>query len=56
MTYEQSVMDTADEFGYLTCADAKRLLREHNVSALDAWIALGDSATDAASLLNFLGY
>lgn len=56
MTYEQSVLDAADEFGYLTDADAKRLLRDHNVSPIDAWLAIGDSATDAAALLNFLGY
>lgn len=56
MTYEQSVMDAADEFGYLTDAAAKRLLRDHNVSAFDAWIDLGDSAADAAALLEYLGY
>ena len=56
MTYEQSVLDAADEFGYLTDAAAKRLLREHNVSPLDAWLDIGDSATDAFALLEYLGY
>ena len=56
MTYEQSVMDAADEFGYLTDAAAKRLLRDHNVSPLDAWLDIGDSATDAFALLEYLGY
>ena len=56
MTYPQSVLDAADEFGYLTDAAAKRLLRDHNVSAFDAWIDLGDSAADAAALLEYLGY
>ena len=56
MTYEQSVMDAADEFGYLTDADAKRLLRDHNVSPIDAWLEIGDSATDASALLEYLGY
>ena len=56
MTYEQSVLDAADEFGYLTDAAAKRLLRDHNVSPLDAWLDIGDSATDAFALLEYLGY
>ena len=55
-TADKQVLDAADEFGYLTDADAKRLLRDHNVSPIDAWLAIGDSATDAAALLNFLGY
>ena len=49
-------MDAADEFGYLTDAAAKRLLRDHNVSPLDAWLDIGDSATDAFALLEYLGY
>tara|TARA_Y100000817_G_C16481262_1_gene378168 strand:+ start:253 stop:423 length:171 start_codon:yes stop_codon:yes gene_type:complete len=56
MTYEQSVLDAADDAGFLTSKAAKRLLREHNVSPLDAWIDLGDETTDAAKLLEYLGY
>lgn len=55
-SYEQSVLEAADEYGYLTQDQAKRILREHNVSALDAWLDIGDSATDAQQLLNYLGY
>lgn len=55
-SYEQSVLEAADEYGYLTQSQAKRILREHNVSALDAWLAIGDDATDAQKLLFFLGY
>ena len=56
MTYEKSVLEAADDAGYLTSKDAKRILRFHDVSAIDAWIDLGDSATDAAKLLEYLGY
>lgn len=56
MTYEQSVLEAADDAGYLTSKDAKRILRAHNIPAIDAWIDLGDSATDAAKLLEYLGY
>ena len=55
-TFEESVLDAADDAGYLTDSDAKRLLRAHNVSAIDAWLDLGDSATDASKLLEYLGY
>ena len=50
------MLEPADNAGYLTSSDAKRLLRAHNVSAIDAWIDLGDSATDASKLLEYLGY
>lgn len=56
MTYEESVLNAADDAGLLTSKDAKRLLRDHGVSAADAWMDLGDSATDAAKLLEYLGY
>jgi hypothetical protein len=55
-TFEESVLDAADDAGLLTDRDAKRLLRAHNVSAIDAWFDLGDSATDASKLLEYLGY
>ncbi len=56
MTYEQSIMDAADEYGYLSRADAMRLLRDHNVSALDAYVSMDKPVCDAQALLNFLGY
>lgn len=56
MSYEESVLEAADNAGYLTSKDAKRILRAHNIPAIDAWIDLGDSATDAAKLLDYLGY
>ena len=56
MTYIESVLNAADDAGFVTSKDAKRLLREHNVSPLDAWIDLGDDATDASKLLEYLGY
>ena len=55
-TYEESVLDAADDAGFLTSKDAKRILKAHNIPAIDAWIDLGDSATDASKLLEYLGY
>jgi len=55
-TYEESVLDAADDAGFLTSKDANRILKAHNISAIDAWIDLGDSATDASKLLEYLGY
>lgn len=56
MTYEQSVMDAADESGYLSRKDALKLLHNHNVSAIDAYVGMDKPICDAAALLNFLGY
>ena len=55
-SYEQSVLEAADDAGFLTSKAAKRILREHNIPAIDAWVDLGDDATDAQKLLNYLGY
>ena len=55
-TYEESVLDAADDAGFLTSKDAKRILREHNIPAINAWVDLGDDATDAQKLLNYLNY
>jgi len=55
-TYEESVLEAADDAGFLTSKDAKRILKAHNIPAIDAWIDLGDSATDASKLLEYLGY
>ena len=56
MTYEQSVLDAADEFGYLSRDDAMRLLQEHNVSAIEAYVSMDKPICDAQALLHFLGY
>jgi hypothetical protein len=56
MSTEDFVLEAADDAGFLTSKDAKRLLRAHGVSAIDAFIDLGDDATDASKLLNYLGY
>ena len=56
MTFEEQVLNAADDAGFLTDNAAKRLLKQHNVTAVQAWIDLGDSATDAQKLLNYLGY
>tara|TARA_Y100000289_G_C3839725_1_gene107878 strand:+ start:302 stop:472 length:171 start_codon:yes stop_codon:yes gene_type:complete len=56
MTFEEQVLNAADDAGFLTQNAAKRLLRQHNVSAVQAWIDLGDSATNASKLLEYLGY
>ena len=56
MTYEQSVLDAADEFGYLSRVDAMRLLKIHGLTALDAYVSMDKPICDAQALLNFLGY
>jgi hypothetical protein len=56
VSYEESVLEAADDAGFLTSKAAKRILREHNIPAIDAWVDLGDDATDASKLLNYLGY
>lgn len=56
MTYEQSVLDAADEFGYLSRVDAMRLLKDHGVTALDAYVSMDKPICDAQALLHFLGY
>jgi len=34
-TYEESVLDAADDAGFLTSKDAKRILKAHNIPAID---------------------
>jgi hypothetical protein len=62
LTYEESVLDAADEDGNLSFQDASRLFKEHGLT-LDAiyennhgisWVAL--DARNAEALLAFLGY
>ena len=56
MTYEDSVLLCADEYGCLSLQDAKRLLEEHGS---DYWDAHRDGmplTLNAEKLLNWLGY
>ncbi len=61
-TYEDSVLDAADENGNLSRSDASRLLSEHGFTLDDlyadnhgvSWVAL--DARNAEALLCWLGY
>ena len=61
-TYEDSVLDAADDNGNLSAADAQKLLREHGFSLDDiyednhgvSWVALDER--NAEALLSWLGY
>ena len=57
MTYEESVLDCADEYGCITLKDAKRLFAEHGSDYWDAHFKDGMPITlNAAKLLDWLGY
>jgi hypothetical protein len=61
-TYEDSVIDAADDAGRLSHADAERLLKEHGFTLDDvyednhgvSWVALDER--NAEALLAWLGY
>lgn len=61
-TFEDSVLDCADENGNLNYADAQRLLKEHGFTLDDiyaenngvSWVALDER--NAEALLCWLGY
>ena len=61
-TYEDSVIDAADENGNLSYADAKRLLADHGFTYDDLyednhgvrWVALDER--NAEALVAWLGY
>jgi hypothetical protein len=61
-TYEESVLDAADEDGNLSRADAVQLLKEHSFTLDDiyadnhgvSWVALDER--NAEALLAWLGY
>lgn len=61
-TYEDSVLDCADENGNLSYADADKLLREHGFTVDDlyednhgvSWVALDER--NAEAILAWLGY
>ncbi len=57
MTYEDSVLDCADEYGCLTLKDAKRLFSDHGNDYWQAHFEDGMPITlNAAKLLDWLGY
>ena len=56
MSYEESVLECADEYGCLTLKDAKRLFNEHGS---DYWEAHNEGmpiTLNAEKLLDWLGY
>jgi hypothetical protein len=62
LTYEDSVLEYADDDGNLSFEDTKRLLSDHGFSLSDiyednhnvSWVEL--DARNAQALLNWLGY
>jgi hypothetical protein len=56
-TYEDSVLDAADEDGNLSAVDAARLVEDHSLLPSDAIGELGAVHwLNAETLLNWLGY
>ena len=56
MSYEESVLECADEYGCLTLKDAKRLFNEHGS---DYWAAHNEGmpiTLNAEKLLDWFGY
>ena len=57
-SYEQSVLDAADDFGFLSPGDARKLVRDHGLT-WEAWLAdkpMGALPCEARPLLHWLGY
>jgi hypothetical protein len=57
-TYAQSVIDAADDFGFLSPGDARKLVADHQVT-WESWVdEVPDGATpyQARPLLHWLGY
>jgi hypothetical protein len=58
MTFSQSVIDAADDFGFLTPSDARKLVRDHGLK-WEAWLAekpMGALPCEVRPLLSWLGY
>ena len=56
--YAQSVLNAADDFGFLTPGDARKLVADHQVT-WESWVdEVPDGATpcQAVPLLHWLGY
>ena len=57
-SYEQSVIDAADEFGFLSPGDARKLVSDHQVRWED-WVAerpMAAGLCEVRPLLHWLGY
>ena len=57
-SYATSVVAVADDFGFLTPGDARKLVADHQVT-WEAWLAekpMGALACEARPLLHWLGY
>ncbi len=57
-SYEESVLHAADDFGFLSPGDARRLVADHGVTWED-WLAekpMGALACEVRPLLHWLGY
>jgi hypothetical protein len=57
-TYAQSVLDAADDFGFLSPGDARKLVADHQVT-WESWLAekpWGAVSCEARPLLHWLGY
>jgi hypothetical protein len=58
MSYSDSVLAAADDFGLLRPADARKLVADHQVT-WESWLSelpMGAIATEARPLLHWLGY
>jgi hypothetical protein len=55
-TYEDSVLDHADEHGCLDLNDACHLLNQHDALLTDYINETGDTSLNAEALLSWLGY
>lgn len=56
--YASSVVAAADDFGFLSPGDARKLVADHQVT-WEAWLAekpMASIATEARPLLQWLGY
>ena len=57
-SYEQSVIDAADEFGFLSPGDARKLVSDHQVT-WESWVAerpIAAGLCEVRPLLHWLGY
>ena len=56
MTYSESVLDAANEDGFLTVKDAMQLMRDHNTSLYQMEQDGYKGGCNAQELLWYLGY
>ena len=51
-----TTIEAAQEYGFLTFDQAKKILKEHGLTFDEAYQELGDSVTDAYQLCLWMGY